>query len=371
MIGAFLTVLLKFAVAVPVSDPSIAYSPYNWFISGAGYAQTSNPGAYLKFGFTGTKIEVGVDVTPLKGTSVPAEHYPLVRFSVDGKPAETVELTSQTEAISCAKGLPSGNHTLLLQYVAGYVFLDFWTPVNVLRVTGFALDPAASLIKPAGVIALRPRFALFLGDSITNGDDDVATFSGGITNDVGTQDATLGYPAVVAAGIDAEFGVAAYGGASWDGNAADGHTPGLMTSYRMLDIVHPRIVDGKLLPIPDDIFINMGENAGPSGDDVPKLLASLRTASSPKTNLFVIIPFSGRSRTSLTSGFATYQMLEPRDRRVFVLDLGNNPFLTATGPTMFSVDGQHPLVNLHAMLGAKLVQARSLALQGATLKSVF
>ena len=79
-----------------------------------------------------------------KGAAVPASQYPVVRFSVDGHPPETFQLTASTESIACAKGLPSGNHTLLLQYVAGYVFLDFWTPVNVLRVTGFTLDKGES-----------------------------------------------------------------------------------------------------------------------------------------------------------------------------------------------------------------------------------
>jgi len=340
---------------VLVSDPNIFFSPYNWYKSGSAYAQSPNPGAYLKLGFIGSKIAVNLDVSPLSAAHVPASQYPVLRYSVDGKPPVTVQLASNTTSLPCATGLSSGSHTLLLQYVAGYVFLDFWTPINILKVTGFTLDEGAETLP----IPKAPLNALFLGDSITNGDDDTATFAGGITNAVDTQDATIGYPAVVAAGIGAEYGIVAYGGASWDGHAADGHTPGLMTTHSMIDSLHSRLVDGKFSPIPDEIFINMGENAGPSGDDVPKLLTALRAASSIKTNIFVIIPFSGRSRAPLTSGVATYRKTARRYRRTYLLDLGNNPYLPAGRPTMLSVDGQHPLAYLHALLGAQLVQARA------------
>ena len=352
---------------VPISDSHIVFSPYNWYRSGSSYAQSANPGAYLKVGFTGTKIAVDLDESPLGKAGVPAAQYPVVRYSIDGRPSNTVQLEETSSSIPCAVGLPPGNHTLLLQYVAGYVFLDFWTPLNVVRVTGFSLDEGALLLEPSDSIAKHPLNALFLGDSITNGDDDIANFKVGITNAVNTQDATIGYPSVVAAGVGAEYGVVAYGGASWDGTAADGNTPGLMNSYSMLDKVHSRMVAGKLSPVPDDIYINMGENSGPTGDDVPKLLSALRAASSSNTNIFVIVPFSGRSRSSLTNGYAAYRKAAPRDVHSYLIDLGNNHYLTASGPTMLSVDGQHPLATLHAMLGAQLVQARALKLNAASI----
>ncbi|MDR3688232.1 MAG: hypothetical protein P4L46_02550 [Fimbriimonas sp.] len=346
-----------------VSDAGIRFSPYNWFQS-TEYAQTANPGAYLKVGFTGTEIAVKVDVTPLSAAKVSAGHYPVVRFSIDGGPAKTVQLRSDMTSIPCAAGLPPGTHNLLLEYVAGYVFLDFWTPVNVLRVTGFTLGQGAVLTQPSGRIAPFRLSALFLGDSITNGDDDIATFARGITNEVDTQDATVGYPAIVSAGIGAEYGVVAYGGASWDGTAADGHTPGIMDFFGKLDSVHSRLVAGKLSPTPDEIYLNMGENSGPSGDDVTKLLTAIRAAASPKTKIFVIVPFSGRSRASLSSGVAAYRSVVPGDAHTFLLDLGNNPYLTDAGPTMLSVDGQHPLATLHAMLAAHLLRARADCLRG-------
>ncbi len=344
--------------STPVNDPNIAFSPYNWYRSGTAFAQTPNPGAYLKLGFSGSSIGVNLDVSALQG--VPASHYPVIRYSVDGGPAVTVQLSPTTSSLPCAKGLRPGNHSLLLQYVAGYVFLDFWTPVNVIRVTGFTLDDGASTVAPMK----QPLIALFLGDSITNGDDDTATFANGITNAVDTQDATVGYASVVASAIGAEYGMVAYGGASWDGRAADGHTPGLMTFATMLDSLHSRLVDGKLSPVPTDIFINMGENSGPGKGDVQKLLSALRAASSPKTNLFLIVPFSGRSRDPLSAGFNDYRACARRDDHAFMLDLGDNTYLTDAGPTMLSVDGQHPLATLHGLLGAQLVNLRAQKLRG-------
>lgn len=343
--------------AVPVSNPNVVYSPYNWFVSGDAYAQTPNPGAYLKLSFTGSQIGVGIDVSTLVGAKVPAGQYPVVRYSVDGRPATTMQLTPDTHSIMCAGGLPSGTHHLMLQYVAGYVFLDFWTPVDVIRVTGFTVDEGAAVVAPAGFASRQARAALFLGDSITNGDDDIATFAGGITNGVDTQDATLGYPTIVAAALGEEYGIVAYGGASWDHRAADAHTPGLMTFYSMVDSLHSRLLRGKFSPVPDDVFVNMGENSPPSGDDVPRFLAELRAASGAHTNIWIIVPFSGRSRKELTAGVDAYHKVA-RDPRTYLIDLGNNPYL-GFGPSMFSVDGQHPLADLHAMLGAQLVAARA------------
>jgi hypothetical protein len=132
-----------------------------------------------------------------------------------------------------------------------------------------------------------------------------------------------------------------------------------MTSFSMLDSLHSRLVSGKFFPIPDEIFINMGENSPPKGDDVPRLLTSLRMSASPGTHIFLIVPFSGRSRAALTSGFSSYQSSALSDRQTFLIDLGDNPYLTDAGPTMLSVDGQHPLATLHGLLGAKLIQARA------------
>ncbi len=339
---------------VSVTDPLIGLSPYNW-VKTAEYIQTPNPGAYLRLGFTGTSVSVKFDVSPLAMLNVPASQYPLVRYSIDNGPGTTVQLAAATLELSCGKSLKKSDHTLLLQYVSGYVFLDFWTPTNVVRITSFMLDTDGT----TNPLRSYGRNSLFLGDSITNGDDNTANFKDGITNAVGTQDATIGYPSVVASATKSEYGVVAYGGASWDNTAADGHTPGLMTFYSMIDQGHSRLPQGKLNPIPDDIYINMGENAGPTTDDVPKLLAALRAATSQQTNIFMIIPFSGRSRGSLSSGFTQYRSKNRSDKRIYMLDLGNNAYLSNNGPTLMSVDGQHPLAVLHGHLGAQLVEARA------------
>lgn len=342
---------------VSVADPNIAYSPFNWFQNNE-YAQSPNPGAYLKMGFTGTSLTVNIDVSPEAAANVPNAHYPLIRYSVDNKRPVTLQLTPETRTIPCASGLGSGNHTLLLQYVAGYVFLDFWTPVNVLRITGFTLDAGASTAPPSGAVAVQPKTALFYGDSITNGDNTVTTFTGGVTNDVETQDATVGYVQPVAAALRAEYGIVAYGGASWHSNAADGHTPGLMAFWNAYDASHSRLVAGKLIPIPNDIFINMGENAGPAPGEVSSLLALLRAASSADTDIWVIVPFSGRARAALTEGVAAYQRANRKDGHIYLLDIGDSPYLTNAGETMMAVDGQHPSAALNALLAAQLVQAR-------------
>ena len=353
---------------VSVSDPNIQLSPYNW-VREASYIQTPNPGAYLRLGFTGTSIQVKLDNVSLAG--VPANQYPLVRYSIDNGPGTTVQLRSGSYDLECAKGLKPGKHTLLFQYVSGYVFLDFWSPVNVVRVSGFSLDADASTFTTSG----RTRNALFLGDSITNGDDNTANFKDGVTNAVETQDATIGYPSVVASATQSEYGVVAYGGASWDRTAADGHTPGLMTFWDKIDETHSRleidrkspfsratVYKGSFNPIPDDIYINMGENRPPTPNNVYDLICALQIASSFKSNIFIIVPFSGRARLPIFRGYTLAgEGTGPRPK-IFLIDLGDNPYLKNQGPTLMSVDGQHPLAVLHGQLGAQIVAARAKAL---------
>ena len=350
------------AAEIPVNDPNVAYSPYNWYVNGSTYAQTPNPGAYCKLGFTGTSLRINFDVSPESAHAIKAAQYPLIRYSVDDGPSTSVQLTPTTTSITAGSGLSSGNHSLLIQYVAGYVFLDFWTPVNAVRITGFTVDDGASTVQPTGWIAVKPKSILFLGDSITNGDNTTANFVDGVTNAVPTQDATQCYTEPIAAAIGAEYGVVAYGGASFDSNAADGHTPGLTTFFDRLDSQHSRLAAGRFSPVPSDIFINMGENSGPGIGDVGKLLKSLRADSSASTNIWIIIPFSGRQRSQLEAGTAAYQSSNASDKHVHILDTGDCPYLSDNGRTSVSVDGQHPLAQLDALLGAELTEARQIAL---------
>ena len=355
---------------IRVNDPAIAYSPFNWYSEGSSYAQTPNPGAYLKLGFTGTNLTIKVDTSTFTDAKVPDDQYPLVRYSIDGGPGTLVQLTSASANLTAASNLKQGNHTLLFQYVSGYVFLDFWTPINAVRVTGFTLDAGSSTFTPTGAFEPSSTNILFLGDSITNGDDDVATFKGGITNAVDTQDATIGYPSVVASAVKAEYGVVAYGGASWESNAADGHTPGLMTFWSMIDKSHSRLRDSVLgpapgprfTPIPDEIYVNMGENRPPTPDNVYDLICALEKASNFRANIFIIVPFSGRAREPIFRGYVRAAETTGRAPRVFLLDLGDNPYLKNQGPTLMSVDGQHPLADLHGQLGAQIIEARAKAL---------
>lgn len=337
---------------VSVTDPCLQLSPYNW-IRKTEYVQTPNPGAYLRLGFTGTSIRVNLDNATF--TNVPASRLPLIRYSIDNGPGITVQLKAGQQVLECANAMKDGAHTLQLSYVSGYVFLDFWTPLNVIRVTGFTIDAKATTLEPTKL----ERNALFLGDSITNGNDNTANFKDGITNEVDTQDATIGYPSVVAAATKSEYGVVAYGGASWDRTAADGNTPGLMTFWDKIDKDHSRLVNGKFNPIPDDIYINMGENRPPSTDDVYDLIVALQRASDHRANLFLIVPFSGRARQPIFRAWTRAQQGTGLPSRVFLIDLGDNPHLQSQGKNLFSVDGQHPLAALHGQLGAQIVAARA------------
>jgi hypothetical protein len=96
---------------VPVSDPNWFFSPYNWYVNGAVFAETQNTGAYFKVGFTGTRASLAVDVTMLDG--VPASRWPLIRSQIDDAPTQGHRLTQADVLIPLnAKDLLPGPHTL-------------------------------------------------------------------------------------------------------------------------------------------------------------------------------------------------------------------------------------------------------------------
>jgi hypothetical protein len=91
-------------------------------------------------------------------------------------------------------------------------------------------------------------------------------------------------------------------------------------------------------------------------------MGALSRASSFETNIFIIVPFSGRAREAIVLGYLRIAGGSSHKPRFFLLDLGDNPYLKNQGPTLFSVDGQHPLASLHGQLGAQIVEARARAL---------
>jgi lysophospholipase L1-like esterase len=322
--------------AVPVgvnlaySNASVFYSPYNWDDRGT-YKSTNNPGAYLKFGFTGTAVAIKVDTSALANAGVPAGSYPIVRTIIDGLTVVDTQLTASTTSVSRAN-LASGSHTVEFHFLATDINNgERWsTPVNAVRVTGFSLDAGAS----SSNMTLRSKLQLFYGDSINEGYVSLGTTS---AQPVGNSSAVT-VATTLAHAFDCEYGTVAFSGQGYEKTGNLG-VPALPTEYNLYSAGRSRLVGGVLSPAPDYVYIEHGANGATTAGDVSNFLASVR-AIAPTAKIIQLVPAGGFARSAITSGFAT-----ANDANAVLVDLGatfqTGINLSPVSPNLYSLDGLH------------------------------
>ena len=154
-----------------VDAPEIGLAPYVWKRTGAGAtarAEATMPGAYLKTAFQGTaSIRLLIDGTANDGC--PAGAMPVVDYSVDDGPFQSVQLTKTGEVypLTLAEGLdPNTPHRLEVHFRAAALGPARWQASTVhLRIAGIELEQGGSLLD----YPQRQKLAIGFGDSITEG----------------------------------------------------------------------------------------------------------------------------------------------------------------------------------------------------------
>ena len=175
-LSTFLLVLLELRSAtsasfIPVSDPNLVFSAYNWNIENSS-AASSNPGASLKFGFTGsTQVALILNTSE----STPSTCV-IVEASVDDGPWFFVSPTPNTLNLTVvlASNLDVATpHDVRMYLYASCEQSDRWLRRTAaaggnafLVISGVSLDNNASTLPPPLIHSSR---ALFFGDSITEG----------------------------------------------------------------------------------------------------------------------------------------------------------------------------------------------------------
>jgi hypothetical protein len=133
------------------------------------------------------------------------------------------------------------------------------------------------------------------------------------------------------------------------------------------------LVNGLFTPAPDEVYVFHGRNdavtlaSNDAGTQarVSGWIAAVRAAA-PNALIFVGVPFSGGMRAAIVAAYQAYQTAHT-DASLFLLDLGSGAQagLTlgiqgqpASGVATFcSVDGVHPNVNQHGVLGSQVASA--------------
>ena len=326
-----------------VDSSAFVFSPGNWAgdegREGGKYRQTWNPGAYVRI--TWHTKSAKVSPTLLLDTSVypPKAHLPILACNLDG--VWTSDLTCAAE-IPISGPISAGKHVLTVFFKKSDQANRWGTPgvsgTNVARIAGLKVD-ADSI---PGSEAPAPRWALIVGDSITEG---VGAYEmEDYSHLVGEGFRTLGY----------EYGVSAAGWSGWNFrgdnppgdipgyypvtdsvNGAGGHYHEEDSRWNRIDANHSLLDSaghlsgyGKTGQEPDVILINYGtndaihhSNQSDAKASMTQCIPVLRQAA-PKARLFILIPFGQYLANELKDAVKQYQTAHPDDHGITIIDLG-------------------------------------------------
>jgi hypothetical protein len=333
--NAFNVVIASGPTQVALTDANVVWSPGNWDDFGTR-RQSNTPGAYARFGFTGTSVAVKLDVSHMVAASLGAGNYPTVRMLIDGAFATDIQLNSGTTSVSVT-GLANGSHTCKFSFegvdwgsISGSI--DRWnTPVNAIRVTGFTLDAGASCVASA----LSPRRAkkgLFYGDSILEGYES----TGGYTNQSST---TIAPHIADAMGI--EYGMVGFSAQGFN-VAGQGGVPAFNTAWSSFSAGRSRLSAGVFTEQPDYVFVEHGTNGPVTQAHVATSIANMRGAA-PSARLFYLIPAGGFARAEIKAAVAA--ALAAGDAKVHAIDLGAEyeaGLRMERSSSYYGVDAYHP-----------------------------
>lgn len=284
---------------LPLTNVGVFFSPYNWY-QPDGYARTNNPGAYIKFRFTGTSFKLNVDVSA--NAPLAADDYPTILYRVDDGAWLRRQLASSDAVVTLATGLTSGTHDIVVIFAAvGAGYDRFTTPVASLRVNSFTIAAAATGSAPP----LLPKRMIVFSDEQGEGQEVVAVG----TADTSKQDASEAFPLLIGTAFCAEVGVIAFTGQGMTTVVASAttHVPTLINSWNAYSTGHSRLdVAGLLSPTPDYILCSVGANdsGGSLTTAVENLVDAWRTAA-PSTTIVFMAPSNLSSASSIQAGAAS------------------------------------------------------------------
>jgi len=322
------------------SNAAIFYSPNNWYDNGT-YKVAALPGAYMKFKFTGKTLGLSTGaITGANGAgSLPAVYYKAV---IDGV-SYTVSSIGETE-FTFTDTLAAGTHTAEIHVEASLglrwagAIPAVCSPVIGIRVENTATVSAATLL---------PNRLLSLGDSLTEG-----TYVDGSALSIPQQNSARGtYARTIALALNAEYGVVAHAGATYNLGTTDG-SPGLTSSWQYHWSGVSRLDgSGLFVDMPDYITVMMGTNGTTNQADVATVISGLRAAA-PAAKIAFLIPLGNGGNAATTAAVAA-----AGDPNVVVIDVlaqvrQEAGLSAAADGSSGSYDGIHYNRKLHAAIGA-------------------
>ena len=367
-------------------DPCLFLTPWNWMLRD-NEALSSSAGAYLKVAWTGgddltVKLHIGSSLDPnisarvprLFSNGIPAPPgttYPLVGapqmtlgYSVDKGPFKTVDVllsekdaTVTLDSVAIPGLMPPTAHSLVVKILSISGELDRWgingwQPQTSLRLLSVDLPLGAHAVQPA----VRPRRALFFGDSITEG---FFTRSCDTSNLLAANAAHRYWASTVASAMDAEYSIVGFGDTGWTVPSDIGNVPAFTDTFSWHWAGAPRVAADVR---PDLVVVNLGTNdvlltgllegnVVPSGlpegvaAGVSRWATGMRAMFGTDPFLFALMPFGGDypSADWIVRGAALYHELSNKTDTVHVVPSATVEGGLSVADTRASIDVQYGL----------------------------
>ncbi len=361
-------------LTVPVDSPAFVFSPGNWVgdagRGGSKYRQTWNSFAYFRIAWESETTNVVPTLLMDTSTYGKAFGPPRLAAQLDGLWSGDLVCAPEIRLKGAVK---PGKHVLTVYVKASAEKLRWGTPgesgSNVVRVAGLRVEAGSKTFPDAP----RPKWALIVGDSITQGvgASDLECYS----HLVGEALRTQGY----------EYCVSACGWSGWinRGDNPPGDVPGYyvisnsvdgaggryfdeLSRWNKIDANHSFLdVKGRLSAYgstgqePSVILINYGtndalwrSNPGDVRASMLQCLAALRQ-SAPQAHIFLIVPFGQYKAAEHEQTVEAYRTAYPRDGRVSLLNMGPEVAMALAAKKGYW-GGLHPNPRAHALFAVKI-----------------
>jgi len=265
------------------NDSALYYTPIAWVGSGRTKA-SSQPGALLRFDFTGTRAGVIFDASSQAANT--SDIRTKMAYRIDGgswtyHTFSTPELTYK----EIATGISSGTHTA--EVVISYSFLG----------TRYGSDRYAEIISygarvPTGQTVTasqtRPRLIVGYGDSNSEGSESVVD---------GTSNSVVSYSQLIADLVSANLALVSVPGQGWITTPTEGVIPTMQNGWDLHPSGASKLTTGMLVPEPSVIFICHGQNDSTSVTTAATSTINEILAATTSCTVVVMCP-AGRSRRS-------------------------------------------------------------------------
>jgi len=290
--GAAVTTLVSAACTVTDGVPStdyfstdslIYYSKHNWLASGR-YKESSQPGSYFKFAFSGTKAGIIYDA-PQVGLAPSEQTY--LSYRIDGGSWTRVLLDRVDVYLEIATGLADTTHQAEVAisdvfYGARY---DASSRAGSVFSYGVRLPTTGTLLAPPVYSILAMGFC----DSNSEGAEALGTSSG---------TAQLGFMKLIADAIGMELSPTSAPAQGWDATPAAG-IPTLEDGWDINIDLSSRLTTGALVPEPYVIFIAHGQNDTADITTVATGVVNAMLAATTNTKIVIMCPVGRHRRTEL------------------------------------------------------------------------